>query len=43
MRAIGYRRSSLQDCEPDCAPVRVQLLGQELVAFRDTEAHRAAG
>ena len=23
--------------EPDCAPVRVQLLGEELVAFRDTE------
>src|SRR6266850_2530842 len=22
--------------EPDCAPVRVQLLGEELVAFRDT-------
>src|SRR5438094_667730 len=23
--------------EPDCAPVRVKLLGEELVAFRDTE------
>jgi phenylpropionate dioxygenase-like ring-hydroxylating dioxygenase large terminal subunit len=23
--------------EPDCPPVRVQLLGEELVAFRDTE------
>jgi len=23
--------------EPDCAPVRVQLLGEELVAFRDSE------
>src|SRR5262249_16571145 len=23
--------------EPDCAPVRVKLLGEELVAFRDTQ------
>ena len=23
--------------EPDCPPVRVKLLGEELVAFRDTE------
>src|SRR6266581_760316 len=23
--------------EPDCAPVRVKLLGEEMVAFRDTE------
>jgi phthalate 4,5-dioxygenase oxygenase subunit len=23
--------------EPDCAPVRVTLLGESLVAFRDTE------
>ena len=22
--------------EPDCAPVRVRLLGEDLVAFRDT-------
>ena len=22
---------------PDCAPVRVKLLGEELVAFRDTQ------
>jgi phthalate 4,5-dioxygenase oxygenase subunit len=25
--------------EPDCAPVRVKLLGEKLVAFRDTEGH----
>ena len=30
--------------EPDCPPVRVQLLGEQLVAFRDTAgAHRTAG
>ena len=23
--------------EPDCPPVRVKLLGEDLVAFRDTE------
>ena len=23
--------------EPDCPPVRVRLLGEELIAFRDTE------
>ena len=23
--------------EPDCPPVRVKLLGEELIAFRDTE------
>ena len=23
--------------EPDCAPVRVKLLGEQLVAFRDTQ------
>jgi phthalate 4,5-dioxygenase oxygenase subunit len=25
--------------EPDCAPVRVRLLGEDLVAFRDSEGH----
>jgi phenylpropionate dioxygenase-like ring-hydroxylating dioxygenase large terminal subunit len=25
--------------EPDCAPVRIKLLGEELVAFRDTDGH----
>ncbi|PYN94959.1 MAG: (2Fe-2S)-binding protein [Candidatus Rokuibacteriota bacterium] len=25
--------------EPDCPPVRVKLLGEDLVAFRDTEGH----
>src|SRR5579883_3592673 len=25
--------------EPDCPPVRVKLLGEELVAFRDTDGH----
>ena len=30
--------------EPDCPPVRVKLLGEELVAFRDSAgAHRAPG
>ena len=30
--------------EPDCPPVRVKLLGEALVMFRDTaEPHRAAG
>ena len=24
--------------EPDCPPVRVQLLGEQLIAFRDTRA-----
>src|SRR5690349_20673090 len=24
---------------PDCAPVRVTLLGEELIAFRDSEGH----
>ncbi|HZY52764.1 MAG TPA: Rieske 2Fe-2S domain-containing protein, partial [Reyranella sp.] len=28
---------SKEIAEPDCAPVRVKLLGEELVAFRDTE------
>src|SRR6202050_2163491 len=28
---------SSEIAEPDCAPVRVRLLGEELVAFRDTE------
>ena len=23
--------------EPDCAPVRIKILGEELVAFRDTQ------
>ena len=23
--------------EPDCAPVRVQLLGEKLIAFRDSQ------
>jgi len=23
--------------EPDCAPVRVKLLGERLIAFRDTQ------
>ena len=23
--------------EPDCAPVRVKLLGEQLIAFRDTQ------
>ena len=23
--------------EPDCAPVRVKLLGEELIAFRDSQ------
>jgi phthalate 4,5-dioxygenase len=30
---------SEQVAEPDCAPVRVQLLGEKLVAFRDTDGH----
>ena len=25
--------------EPDCAPVRVRLLGEDLIAFRDTQGH----
>ncbi len=25
--------------KPDCPPVRVRLLGEDLVAFRDTEGH----
>jgi len=25
--------------EPDCPPIRVRLLGEDLIAFRDTEGH----
>ena len=36
--AIGSRPASPSEiAEPDCAPVRVKLLGEELIAFRDTE------
>ena len=35
---------SSEIAEPDCPPVRVRLLGEDLVAFRDTKGqHRAAG
>ncbi|KWF32963.1 (2Fe-2S)-binding protein [Burkholderia diffusa] len=27
--------------EPDCAPVRVQILGEKLLAFRDSDGHAA--
>ena len=27
--------------EPDCPPVRVKLLGERLIAFRDTEGRSA--
>jgi phthalate 4,5-dioxygenase len=30
---------SSEIAEPDCAPVRVRLLGEDLVAFRDTAGH----
>ena len=36
---IGPRLLSSEIAEPDGAPVRVRLLGEELVAFRDTEGH----
>ena len=29
--------------EPDCPPVRVRLLGEDLVAFRDTDGQRRPG
>ena len=34
--STGFRRCRLRAAEPDCPPVRLRLLGEDLVAFRNT-------